>query len=169
MFRSHAILGFAEPQNIKIETKNKPVPSLTLNSTPMIGVSDTIISDPNTGIALYGYDVIAYFIDGQAKLGQKQLETQFAGLTWQFNNEGNRAAFIANPESYLPQFGGYDPVFLQKDQIVASDPKFFQILDAKLYLFRNAENKQKFIDDEALRINSHQKWADMKRSLVKPH
>ncbi len=169
IFKSDAILCFAEPQNIKAEQIKKPIPSLTLGLAPMIGISDTIVSDPHTGVALYGFDPVSYFINEQAKQGQKQLEAQFSGLIWQFSNEGNRTAFMASPDSYAPQFGGHDPVLLQKNQIVASDPKIYQILDAKLYLFRTVENRQKFMDDETLRANSNQKWAEIKRSLIKPH
>jgi YHS domain-containing protein len=174
IFTSDAILSFAEPQNVKVEQKakpaaNLPVPALSVSLVPMIGISDMAISDPHSGVALYGFDPVTYFIDQQAKQGQKQFETQFSGLIWQFSNEGNRAVFIANPESYYPQFGGHDPVLLQKDQIVAGDPKIFLVLGVNLYLFRTAENKESFIGNEALRSNANQKWVNIKHNLVKPH
>ena len=53
---------------------------------------------------------MAYFTDAAPRLGSSDFELSFAGVVWRFHNEGNRAAFIANPEVYMPRFGGYDPV-----------------------------------------------------------
>jgi hypothetical protein len=53
---------------------------------------------------------VAYFADATPRLGSSDFELSFAGVVWRFRNEGNRAAFIANPEVYMPRSGGYDPV-----------------------------------------------------------
>src|SRR5260221_13756807 len=72
--------------------------------------TELVISDPLTGIALYGFDPVAYFVDGEAREGLAGFELKHAGLVWRFRNEGNRAAFAERPGGYMPRFGGYDPL-----------------------------------------------------------
>lgn len=57
---------------------------------------------PATGIALYGFDAVAYFVDGEARQGLAGFELKHAGLVWRFRDEGNRAAFAARPGDYMP-------------------------------------------------------------------
>jgi hypothetical protein len=61
-------------------------------------------------LAINGFDPLAYFIDGAPLQGTDDFEHPYAGAVWRFRNEGNRAAFIADPEVYMPRYGGYDPV-----------------------------------------------------------
>src|SRR3954463_10776658 len=60
--------------------------------------TERIVVDPNRGLALSGFDPVAYFTDGKPLMGRGDLEMSFAGATWRFRNEGNRAAFAENPE-----------------------------------------------------------------------
>ncbi len=140
-----------------------------VNLVPMSGISDAIISDPNTSLALFGYDPVAYFIDGKAVQGQKQFEVQIAGLMWRFSNEGNFAAFTADPKIYSPQFGGYDPVSITKEQIVGGNPTVFLTLDGELYLFRDMDHKRLFENNKSLQAAAKQKWPYIKSKLVRPH
>jgi hypothetical protein len=72
--------------------------------------TERVVADPHTGLALYGFDPVAYFTEGQPAPGAADFEYRFAGVSWRFRNAGNRAAFAANPEIYTPRFGGYDPL-----------------------------------------------------------
>src|SRR5258708_37287663 len=72
--------------------------------------TELVISDPLTGIALYGFDPVAYFVDGEAREGSAGFELKHAGLVWRFLNEGNRAAFAERPGGYMPRFGGLRPL-----------------------------------------------------------
>ena len=138
------------------------------NTAPMSGISDTIIFDPNTNLALFGYDPVAYFSDGQSILGQKQFEVQTAGLVWRFKNQGNRQAFLGNPTLYTPQFGGYDGFSVAKGRIVGGNPMIFLTLDTGLYFFRDIEHKKLFEESEALQMDAMQKWLEIKSKLIKP-
>jgi alkylation response protein AidB-like acyl-CoA dehydrogenase len=71
--------------------------------------SELVVSDWQNGIALYGFDPVAFFIDHRPRRGSAHYELSYAGTVFRFVNEGNRAAFRANPKTYLPRFGGYDP------------------------------------------------------------
>ena len=55
------------------------------------------------GVAIMGYDTVAYFTDATAILGVVDFEVREGGAVWRFRNEGNRASFIAHPEIYGPQ------------------------------------------------------------------
>src|SRR5687768_8448023 len=62
--------------------------------------TERIVVDPNRGLALNGFDPVAYFTDGKPLLGREDLEYAYAGTVFRFRNEGNRAAFADNPEVY---------------------------------------------------------------------
>src|SRR5689334_21469075 len=72
--------------------------------------SEYVVVDRNTGLAISGFDPVAYFTDGAALMGRASYEQAYAGAVWRFRNEGNMAAFAADPDIYAPRFGGYDPV-----------------------------------------------------------
>ncbi|MDH4065793.1 MAG: hypothetical protein OEW19_15450, partial [Acidobacteriota bacterium] len=59
------------------------------------------------GLALQGYDVVAYFVDHEAVPGRPDFTHQWNGVRWQFKDAANRDAFAREPERYAPQFGGY--------------------------------------------------------------
>src|SRR5690349_20627670 len=84
--------------------------------------TESIVVDPNRGLALSGFDPVAYFTDGKPLMGRDDLETRYAGAIWRFRNEGNRAAFLANPEVYLPAFGGYDPIAVTRGVATPGHP-----------------------------------------------
>jgi hypothetical protein len=111
-----------------------------------IGAATTeyIVVDRNTGLAIHGYDPVAYFTDSAPMLGKGEFEHRHSGVVWRFRNPGNLAAFIADPAIYMPRFGGYDPVGVGRNVPIAGDPRIWMIEDARLYLFQSPENKAVF-------------------------
>ena len=61
--------------------------------------TERVVTNRHTGLAIDGFDPVAYFVDGAPSSGRADLEFRFAGATWRFRNEGNRAAFAAAPRS----------------------------------------------------------------------
>ena len=106
--------------------------------------SDRIVVDAHTGLAISGFDPVAYFTDAKPKVGRPDMELRFDGTVWRFRNEGNRASFKAHPEIYAPQFGGYDPVDLARGITVAGNPRFWVIAGQRLYLFGFEEHRDAF-------------------------
>lgn len=108
-----------------------------------IGTAGTIQAqeiDYNTkdGIAVKGYDVVAYF-NNEALKGNKKINTQFDGATYLFSSQENLRIFIENPIKYIPQYGGYCAYAVAvKSKKVSINPEAFEIRDEKLYLFYNA-------------------------------
>src|SRR6266508_3574524 len=101
--------------------------------------TEYIVVDRNSGLAINGFDPVAYFIDGVASLGKGDFEASFAGAVWRFRNEGNRGAFIADPDIYMPQFGGYDPIGVARGVAIAGEPRLWVLSGERLYLFSTPE------------------------------
>jgi hypothetical protein len=76
--------------------------------------TEHIVLDRNSGLAIGGFDPVAYFVDAAATLGRGDFEYGFAGAVWRLRNQGNRAAFIADPDVYLRRYGGYDPTAIAR-------------------------------------------------------
>ena len=89
--------------------------------------------------------------------GQPEFEAFEAGAVWRFRNEGNRAYFLAHPEIYAPQFGGYDPVDLARGVTVAGNPRFWLIAGQRLYLFAHEDNRDAFAADPARFLQGRQR------------
>jgi hypothetical protein len=111
----------------------------------LAATTELVISDRLTGVALYGFDAVAYFIDGEAREGLRSFELKHAGLVWRFRNAGNRAAFAARPDDYMPRFGGYDPLAVARGVPAAGYPSLFTIHDRRLFLFLSEENRKTFL------------------------
>ena len=106
--------------------------------------TERVVANRYSGLAIEGYDPVAYFVEARPMLGLPQFEASEAGVTWRFRNEGNRASFVAHPEIYGPQFGGYDPVDLARGVTVAGNPRFWLISGERLYLFAREESRDAF-------------------------
>src|ERR1700738_3093010 len=111
--------------------------------------TEQVIVNRYTGLAIEGDDPVAYFTDALAELGLPDFEASEAGAVWRFRNEGNRASFVAHPEIYGPQFGGYDPVDLARGLTVAGNPRFWLVSGQRLYLFNREQSRAAFAADSA--------------------
>lgn len=91
-----------------------------------------------TGLAIEGYDPVAYFVNNKAIEGKKDISTFYNGITYRFATPQNRETFKTNPGKYEPQYGGWCAYAMgAKGEKVEIDPETFKIVDGKLYLFYN--------------------------------
>jgi hypothetical protein len=128
--------------------------------------TEQVVVDGRTGLAISGFDPVAYFVDGAAEPGKDVFEQSFAGVVWRFRNEGNQAAFAADPDVYMPRFGGYDPVGVARGVTVAGDPRVWLIVEARLYLFYSLENRAAFAADaDDLTATAERQWPALQRTL----
>jgi hypothetical protein len=81
---------------------------------PRAATTERLVVNRYSGLAIEGYDPVAYFTDERAVQGLLDYEAAEAGAVWRFRNASNRASFVAHPEIYGPQFGGYDPIDLAR-------------------------------------------------------
>jgi hypothetical protein len=108
---------------------------------------ERVVIDRHTGLAIGGFDPVAYFVEAEPMLGKGDFEYAMAGTVWRFRNEGNRAAFVDKPEVYMPRFGGYDAVAVARDVGVPGDPRLWLIVEDRLYLFYSPEARTTFADN----------------------
>ena len=90
------------------------------------------------GLALAGHDPVAYFTDARPTPGEPAITASHDGVTYHFASAANRAAFIAAPEKYLPQYGGYCAFAVARGYKAVIDPAAFTVAGGKLYLNYNA-------------------------------
>lgn len=100
------------------------------------------------GIAIRGTDPVAYFTEGRPVAGDPAFATERAGTTWYFVSAANRDAFVADPERYMPQYGGYCAWAVgAKNQTAPTDPDAWRIVDGKLYLNYDAAIQDRWLRD----------------------
>ena len=86
------------------------------------------------GVAIQGYDAVAYVLNQQATKGEPAYRHDWRGVTWHFASAANRDRFAATPESFAPQFGGFCAYGVSRGYAVDVDPQAFAVVDGKLYL-----------------------------------
>jgi YHS domain-containing protein len=91
-----------------------------------------------SGLAIDGYDPVAYFKSNKAIEGKKDHVVNHQGALYYFSSAENKDAFVKNPSAYEPQYGGWCAYAMGKDgDKVSVDPETFKIVNDKLYLFYN--------------------------------
>jgi YHS domain-containing protein len=129
-------------------------------------LTERIVVDQYSGLAIAGYDPVAYFTDHKQMLGSANLELRYAGVIWRFSNIGNREAFAGRPDVYMPQFGGYDPLGVTRGVAVAGNPNVWLIADGRLYLFYDQNWLEKFAaDSDRLGAEAARKWPAVESAL----
>jgi len=128
--------------------------------------TERLVVDWHTGLAIGGYDPVAYFTDGRPVAGSADFELRYGGAIWRFRNGGNRDAFAAQPDIYMPKFGGYDPIGVTRGVAVAGNPNVWLITGERLYLFYDRARLQKFTGDaDRLSAEAERRWPDVRRAL----
>lgn len=109
---------------------------------------DEVNVDP-AGVALHGYDPVAYFKLGQPTPGDPAVSARHGGATYQFASTAHRDAFLAAPERYVPQYGGYCALGTALGRKVDGDPTLWRIVEGKLYVNINAQAQEVWLRDIA--------------------
>lgn len=100
-----------------------------------------------SGVAIKGYDPVAYFKDALPTKGSVSFSTTWKEANWHFTNQGNLDAFKADPEKYAPQYGGYCAWAVSKGSTANIDPQAFKIVTGKLYLNYSLKIQKKWEGD----------------------
>src|ERR1700752_2411755 len=90
-------------------------------------ITERVVVNRHSGLAIDGFDPVAFFTDAEAAKGLPDVEAVESGAVWRFRNDANRAIFLAHPEIYGPRFGGYDPVDAANGKIVAGRPQLWLV------------------------------------------
>ena len=119
------------------------------------------------GVAIEGYDPVAYFTDGRATTGSEEFAHDWLGATWHFANAEHREQFTQQPAKFAPQYGGHCALGTAFGESTANiDPEAWSIVDGKLYLQYSKGGREAWEQDRAKRIAAaDQKWPEVKARL----
>ncbi|HZC18034.1 MAG TPA: YHS domain-containing (seleno)protein [Caulobacteraceae bacterium] len=138
----------------------------SLAAAPALAVVPGSRAEVNTdadGLALQGYDPVAYFIDGAATPGQAQFTAVYQGARYQFASEADLKKFQADPAAYTPQFGGFCATGAAYGEKVNGDPTAWRVVDDKLYLNYNKSVAAQWSQDTSGNIKrANGEWPTIK-------
>ena len=119
------------------------------------------------GVAIMGYDTVAYFTDHKAMKGNEELAYDWLGTPWHFATPEHRDLFVADPLKYAPQYGGYCTGEVVSNGITINiDPEAWRIVDGKLYLSYAKGYAAKFeAKSEELVAKAEANWPEVKAQL----
>jgi hypothetical protein len=138
-----------------------------LSGVAQAATTERVVVNRYSGLAIEGFDPVAYFADARPVVGRPDFEASEAGAVWRFRNEGNRASFVAHPDIYGPQFGGYDPISLARGVTFAGNPRFWLISGDRLYLFGREEHRDAFAaDPERFLRQANARWPRLEQDLA---
>lgn len=86
------------------------------------------------GLAVEGYDAVAYFTMSRPVKGSSYYELEYQGAKWRFSSQKHLDLFKANPTAYMPQYGGYCAWAMAQNKKADIDPAMWKIINQKLYL-----------------------------------
>lgn len=145
------------------KTKPGPEPLAAMTGIPaglpdLPGLGEAMQRDMRSGLALNGFDPVAYRSEGRAVPGLARHELTYRGITWRFVSAANRAAFRDAPDVYEPAFAGFDGLGVSEGRAIESDPTLFAVVGQRLVLFRTQENRRAFIASMAAMTQADARW-----------
>jgi YHS domain-containing protein len=106
-----------------------------LPRTTLALADDTVNTGYFGGVAIMGYDPVAYFTEHTAVKGSEEYSYDWLGTPWHFASQSHKEMFMSDPARYAPQFGGYCAGEVALDGVTVNvDPEAWRIIDGKLYL-----------------------------------
>ncbi|MBL4790339.1 MAG: YHS domain-containing protein [Kordiimonadaceae bacterium] len=111
--------------------------TLLLSACGKTYITSDALVNANQGVAVQGYDVVAYQASAKPVKGAALFTVDHAGQRYHFSSDANRQTFIDMPEKYLPSYGGYCAYAMSLGRVVDIDPLSWAVVDGKLYLNAN--------------------------------
>jgi YHS domain-containing protein len=119
--------------------------------------ADVIFQD--NGVAIHGYDAVAYFTQNKPVKGKKEFEFEYMGARWRFANAENKDAFMKEPAKYAPQYGGYCAYGMSHGYAAPTKADAWTIVNGKLYLNYNVDIRKEWNKDQSAFISqADQNW-----------
>ena len=115
------------------------------------------------GVAVHGYDAVSYFAEDGPQEGKASISTVWSGVEWRFASQENKDLFLADPEKYAPQYGGYCAWAVGRGYLADIDPQQYVIRDGRLFLNFNGVINLRFKSRLKANINTaDQNWPEIK-------
>jgi len=130
-------------------------------TSPNAGPFRTVSDGADSELMLLGHDAVAYFTQGEAVKGDPAIKAEHRGVTYRFASEANKAQFLASPEKYMPQFGGFcaNGINYAVPWGAGGGPNTWRIYRGKLYVFGGQSSRDQFEMDTELNLQrAHRYW-----------
>jgi YHS domain-containing protein len=114
-------------------------------------------------LALKGYDPVAYFTDHKPVKGSAQFTASYDDTTYWFANAAHRAAFVADPDHYAPQYDGFCAINVARGHKYEADPAAWKIADGRLYVFQGKQGVPMFTAQKAKIVaEANANWPELR-------
>lgn len=118
------------------------------------------------GVAIEGYDPVAYFTSGEAVAGNAEFTYEWANATWHFSSAEHRDLFAGDPEAYAPAYGGYCAWAIAEGSVAGIDPTQWRIEDGRLYLNYSRRINRRWLQDVQGNIErANRNWPEISAEL----
>jgi len=122
-----------------------------------------LIGDSWDGVAIKGYDPVAYFELGRAVEGSEEFRHEWLGQEWHFVKARHRDLFAENLVKYVPQYGGYCS---ESHSVSEIEPTAWRIVDGRLYLFFSDASAARFADDVRAQSAATSHWDEVESEFT---
>lgn len=150
----------SQTSGVQAQSKDKKAGSMT--KPAMSRAFTNGYNVPSTGVAIEGYCPVCYLSANKAAKGTPEFSHDYKGVTYWFVHDAARQAFVADPEKFLPAYGGWCAVGVSMGQRFPVDPTNFKIVDGRIMLFlKNAkvDGVSMWNNDEANMLkNADENW-----------
>jgi YHS domain-containing protein len=120
---------------------------LLLISIPAFGQNKTLLNLDKQGIAIQGYDPVAFFTQNRPVKGRPEFESKYNGARYLFASAEDKSTFDANPAKYEPQFGGFCAYAASKNRTAPVKIEAFQIVNGRLLMQYDLDTRKEFSKD----------------------
>jgi YHS domain-containing protein len=107
---------------------------LLSSATPLFAQTKSLLNLDKHGLAVQGYDPVAFFTENKPVKGKMEFKTVLGGATYYFASAENKARFDKEPAKYEPAFGGFCAYGVSHNKLVEIDPEAFQVVDGHLLM-----------------------------------
>lgn len=133
--------------------------SFGLFAAPQRGQADMALFSAQGGVAIGGYDPVAFFETGHAVQGSPEHALMWKGAVWRFSSAGNQIRFEMNPWAYAPMFGGYCAFAMAQGRLTTADPELWVIVEGELFLLNSPQVRARWqAEAEALIAEARDHW-----------
>jgi len=107
---------------------------VAVTAIPGVANAESTVNVDRNGVAIKGYDPVAYFTMSEPVKGDKNHVVSWMGATWRFASSDNRSLFEKAPDKYTPRYGGHCAYGVANNYLVKIDPKAWTVYEGRLYL-----------------------------------
>jgi YHS domain-containing protein len=107
----------------------------------------TLLNLDKSGLALQGYDPVAFFTENKPVKGNMEFHSAYHGAIYYFASAEDKARFDQDPAKYEPAFGGFCAYGASRNKLAPIDPAAFQIVEGRLLLQYSTSVRNEFNKD----------------------